>query len=580
KKFKWAGSFLAAGVLALLSAASVYAADEESEDWDVNNIPGTARAVNIDTTSGTWMSLDVSPDGRTIVFDLLGDIYSLPISGGDAQSINSGLAWAMQPRFSPDGSEIAFISDAGGADNVWIMQATGENAAQLTKEDFRLLNNPTWSRDGDYIAARKHFTTERSLGTGEIWLYHRDGGSGVALVERPSEDHQKELGEPVFSADGRYVYYSLDVTPGATFEYAQDSNGVVFEIRRYDMQTGKIETVVGRPGGAVRPQPSPDGTLLAYVRRLEGDSSLFMRNLESGIDTLLYRGLDSDLQEVWGVLGLYPNFDWMPDGSGIVFWAGGGIKRVDVKSGSVQEIPFRVRDTRSVYQAPRPATEVAPDTFMTKMVRHAAVSPDGARVVFESGGRLYLKALPNGEPRLLTRDAADHFEFFPSWSRDGGSIAFVTWSDSELSHVHVVRAAGGRSTRLTRQPGHYRSPRFSPKGDFVVFNAIAGGYLTSPEWSVDAGVFSVPTTGGAVTLITDNGSDPQFGAAADRLFVTRRDNGKRALVSIDLSGEAPRTHATGEYLTEFAVAPDSKHLAFRENYHVYAVPMPPGGAPL
>ncbi|MGB5581723.1 MAG: amidohydrolase family protein, partial [Woeseia sp.] len=269
-----------------------------------------------------------------------------------------------------------------------------------------------------------------------------------------------------------------------------------------------------------------------------------------------------------------------PDSSGIVFWAGGGIKRIDVASGTVQDIPFRVRDTRRVYEPPRPQTDVAPDSFMTKMVRNAAVSPDGSRVVFESGGRLYTKALPDGEPRALTRDADDHFEFFPSWSRDGRTIAFVTWSDEDLSHVHTVRASGGRSTRLTKEPGHYRSPRFSPDGDLVVFAKTSGGYLTSPEWSVETGVFAVPAGGGDVRLITDNGSDPQFGAASDRLYVTRRDDGKRALVSIDMAGETPRTHAVGEYVTEFDVAPEGAHLAFRENYHVYVLPLPPGGKPL
>ncbi len=567
--------------LCAVCAPAVYAADAtEDEAWDVNAIPGEPRSVSIDTTSGTWMSLDVSPDGKTIAFDLLGDIYTLPIGGGEARAVHSGLSWSIQPRFSPDGTEIAFISDAGGADNIWVMRQDGSEAQQLTKEDFRLLNNPAWSPDGRYIAARKHFTTTRSLGTGEIWLYHRDGGSGVAVVERPNEEHQKELGEPVFSPDGRYLYFTVNSTPGATFEYAQDSNSEVFQVRRHDLQTGKVDTVVGGPGGAVRPQPSPDGKWLAFVRRLEGESALFLKNLESGEHVVLYRGLDYDMQEVWGVHGLYPNFDWLPDSNAIVFWAGGGIKRVDIASRAVNDIPFHVRDTRTVYDPPRPAIEVAPDTFATRMVRNAAVSPDGKRVVFESGGRLYIKSLPDGAPQRLTRDAQDHFEYFPSWSRDGKRIVFVTWSDAELAHVHAVNASGGRSKRLTTRPGHYRTPRFSPDGQHIVFAADSGGYLTSPEWSVETGVFIMPANGGVARQVTDNGANAHFGAANDRLYVTRRENGKRALVSIDLNGEAPRTHASGEYLTQFEVAPDARHLAFRENYHVYVLPLPPGGAPL
>ena len=204
-----------------LMATSITIADDSEDKWDVNNIPGEARTISIDTRTGTWMSLDVSPDGSTIAFDLLGDIYVLPISGGEASAINSGLSWSMQPRFSPDGSQIAFTSDAAGGDNIWIMQADGSDARQLTKESFRLLNNPWWSPDGTYIAARKHFTTGRSLGTGEIWIYHHNGGDGIAVVERPSEAHQKELGEPAYSPDGRYIYFSLDSTSGASFHFAQ-----------------------------------------------------------------------------------------------------------------------------------------------------------------------------------------------------------------------------------------------------------------------------------------------------------------------------------------------------------------------
>ena len=115
-------------LVSLLVPAVGVAQDDEETAWDVNDIPGEARTVEIDTTSGTWMSLDVSPDGSTIAFDLLGDIYTMPIAGGDATNINSGLAWSIQPRFSPDGSEIAFTSDAGGGDNIWIMDANGDNA--------------------------------------------------------------------------------------------------------------------------------------------------------------------------------------------------------------------------------------------------------------------------------------------------------------------------------------------------------------------------------------------------------------------------------------------------------------------
>ncbi|HNP62712.1 MAG TPA: amidohydrolase family protein [Woeseiaceae bacterium] len=566
------------GAALLLLPLIANSADEEK--WDVSAIPGESREVTIDTRTGTWMSVDVSPDGQTIVFDLLGDIYSIPVSGGEAKAINSGFAWSMQPRFSPDGSEIAFTSDAGGGDNIWIMNADGSNTRQLTKEDFRLLNNPYWSPDGEYVAAKKHFTTTRSAGTGEIWIYHRNGGAGVPVVERPNEDHQKALGEPAFSPDGRYIYYSLDQTPGGTFEYAQDSNGQVMAIRRFDLEKGLSEGFVSAAGGAVRPTPSPDGRYLAFVRRIRGQSALFLKDLTSGAEFPVYENLDQDLQEVWGTHGAYPPMDWMPDSKSIVFWAGGGIRRVDITNKAVSDIDFHVNDTRTVYDPPRPKVDVAPDSFNTTMLRNAEVSPDGTKVVFESVGRLYVKNLPDGAPRRLTRDADDHFEYDPSWSRDGRNIVFITWDDEELANVHRVRASGGSSTRLTRVPGHYHAPRFSPDGKSVVYFANSGGYLTSADWSMQTGVFLVADSGGVSRLITDNGSNPHFGSSNERLFVTRNGEGGRQLVSIDLNGEKPRTHAVGEHLVQYEVAPDERHFAFRQNYNIYVLPLPPGGKPL
>ncbi|TVQ59575.1 MAG: amidohydrolase, partial [Phycisphaerales bacterium] len=202
----------------LLGAAA--ADDAAPAKWDVSDPPGPRTSVTIDTDEGTWMSVDVCPEGREIVFDLLGNIYVMPIDGGEAKALTTGYAWDMQPRFSPCGKRIAFTSDRGGGDNIWVMDRDGTNLVQVSKESFRLLNSPAWAPDGEFIVARKHFTSKRSLGAGEMWLYHRTGSDGVQMTKRPNE--QKDAGEPTFSPCGRYLYWSQDTTPGRTFEYNKD----------------------------------------------------------------------------------------------------------------------------------------------------------------------------------------------------------------------------------------------------------------------------------------------------------------------------------------------------------------------
>ncbi len=547
-----------------------------TDEWDVANPPLPRRQVNIDVTEGTWMDVDISPDGRTVAFDLLGDIYTMPITGGTATAIASGLPWEVQPRFSPDGSRIAFTSDRGGGDNIWIMDLNGANMRQVTDEDFRLLNQPDWSPDGRFIVARKHFTTGRSLGTGEVWLYHVSGGSGVALVERPGEDHQKDLGEPVFSPDGSGIYFSRNTTPGPIFEYAQDSNTQLFAVERYDMESGERETVISGPGGALNPRPSPDGRYIAFVRRERTQSTLYLKDLQTGEERRVYDGLDRDMQETWTVYGTYPRMDWTPDSRSIVFWAGGEIRRLDVGSGSVTPIPFRVSDTRDVIDPPRPQIEIAPASFTTRMPRFESVSPDGRRVVFETMGHLYIRDLGgSGTPRRLTSQNTA-FELFPSWSRDGSRIVYVRWTDQSLGEIRTMSASGGGDRAVTSRPGHYRRPRFSPDGNSIVYESGEGGFLTSPDYSGQSGVYLIPAAGGEAVRVTDSGETPHFGASSDRIFMTISEEDKQKLVSVDRLGGDQRVHASGELVTHYQVAPDGRNFVLQQDYGAYVMPLLPG----
>lgn len=549
---------------------------KNKSDWDVNTPPGPSTVAHIVTDQGTWMSLDVSPDGKHIVFDMLGDIYMLGIKGGVARPLTHEIAWNMQPRFSPDGDRIAFTSDRAGGDNIWTMDSDGKNLKQITKESFRLLNSPTWTPDGKYIAARKHFTGTRSLGAGEIWLYHTGAGSGLQMTKRPND--QKDLGEPAFSSDGKYLYFSQDTTPGKNFEYNKDVNKQIYVIKRLDRETGEIEVFINGPGGAIRPTPSPDGKYLAFVRRVRSKSTLFLHEIESGANFAIYDGLDRDMQETWAVHGVYPTIDWMGDSKSIVFWAKGKINRINIKTRKVTDIPFTVDTTRTIAEALRFPVEVHPEKFKAKLLRWVQVSPDRKKVAYQALGRIYVRDLANGKPKRLTTQN-EHFEMYPSWARDSKNIVYTTWHDEKLGSVRVISAKGGKSGKvLTNKPGHYIDAVFSPDGEKIVYRKIAARSLRTPTWTRETGIYWVSTNGGDATLITKAGAQPRFANDNDRVFLQgygeagEYEQKKRTLTSIKLDGSDERVHFSSQYATEFAVSPDGEYVAFTERFNAYIIP--------
>jgi imidazolonepropionase-like amidohydrolase/Tol biopolymer transport system component len=561
--------------------------EAEKKKWDVNNPPGEKGVANVDTRTGTWMSVDVSPDGRRVVFDLLGDLYLMPIEGGEAKALTHSMAWEMQARFSPDGKRLAYMSDGGGGDNIWVadLDEAGSlvNAHEVTKEPFRTMNNPVWHPNGQYIAARKHYTGTRSLGSGEIWLFHVAGsaeGGGVQLNEKPN--WQKDLGEPAFSPDGRYVYYSQDTTPGTSFEYNKNSNGQIYQIFRRDLVEGKTRPFVSGPGGAIRPTPSPDGKYLAFVRRVRNQSTLFLKDMKSGEEFPAWGELERDMQESWAIQGVYPAFAWMPGSREIVVWAKGKIWRVDPFAKKAKEIPFHVMDTRETRQALRFPVTVAPDQFAVQQLRWVNVSPAGDKVIYSALGHIYVRDLPDGTPQRLTKQN-EHFEFFPKFSRDGKSVVFVTWHDQQLGSVRTLDLKTGKETVITPAPGKYLQPNFSPDGRQVVYMRATGGYLTSPWAGTESGIFVSSADGkGMPRLLADEGRAPQYGADNDYLYLTRRVSGGEVewttqLVRIKMDRSEEQVIAKGEFTSDYALSPDGAWLAFRERFHTYVLPLPMTG---
>ncbi len=602
-----------AAVLAVAVPLALAAQAPDTKKWDVAADLGPVSKLAFDINEGTWMNLDVSPDGKQIVFDLLGDIYIMPIEGtsAPAKRIASGAAFDMQPRFSPDGKRIAFTSDRDGLWNIWTMNLEGAEAKQISRERRWFVNSPTWSPDGAYIYARRHFVRERSLGAGEVWMYHSAGPSdGLQVTER--NGWQKDAGEPEISPDGRYLYYSRDVTPGQTFEYNKDPNGTIYAIMRRDLTTGRERRAVSVQGGSVTPQVSPDGKSIAYLRRVRLQSYLFVRDLETGRDRQVFGNVDKDLQEAWAIHGLYPQYAWTPDGKSIVIWGEGKIWRVDVASGKGQQVPFNARVEQTLNDALRFPQKVHADEFPVKMLRDVRVSPDGKLVVYSALGHLYVRTLPDGQPKRLTPTAAqrktdangngasngngaaqetqttaasvDTFEFFPSFSRDGQWIVYTTWNDRDAGRMRVIRPDGSGGRDVIAKPGHYAEPSFSPDGRTIVYRHAGADLTRGPYYGDDAGLYVVPVAGGEPLLVRESGGEPRFDHTGTRIYITEQRGENNTLLSVGVpSGSSPLPgrdeieHVRSPNATQYVPSPDGKWIAFEERFKTHIAPFPRTG---
>src|SRR5262249_40483623 len=176
---------LAIGALLSMGAGAL-AEEKAAAEWDTTKARGQTREIDFDTSEGTWMSLSLSPDGKWIVFDLLGHIYRMPSEGGKAECLtqDSGVALNMQPRYSPDGRTIAFISDRKGQNNLWLMDANGKNPRAVFIDKTQRALSPVWTPDGNYIVVQRQ-GTRPGTGSPFSWtlaMYHKSGGAGVLLV--------------------------------------------------------------------------------------------------------------------------------------------------------------------------------------------------------------------------------------------------------------------------------------------------------------------------------------------------------------------------------------------------------------
>jgi Tol biopolymer transport system component/imidazolonepropionase-like amidohydrolase len=563
---------------------------------DVNAPRRDARKVTFDVNEATWTSLDVSPDGTTIVFDLLGDLWLVPVDGGAARPLTSGPAWDVTPRFSPDGSAVAFASDRGGLMNLWVVGVDGADPHALTEEEDSYVRGPEWSPDGAWVVGRKEAARRGGIPPNELWMWHVAGGSGLKLTDK--EDIHSSTGA-AFSRDGRFIYFAARE---GRFSYTPDLTEGLWQIQRLDRRTGETVQITEGFGGAVRPRPSPDGTRLVYLSRRDADTVLIERELSSGRERTLLRDVQRDEQEGFGEGDRWPGYAFTPDGASLVFSDRGHLARLDLATLVVRRIPFTASVTQ--WLAPRVTKEepLPAGPVEARIVRWPTISRDGTRVAFEAFGRLWVEELREGKPagpaQRITSDADPlHREHAPAFSPDGRSLAFVTWDDSVGGNVWklAVPPAGSAwpaPTKLTRTPGHFANPRWSPKGDKLV--VVRGSGLEfrgrQPEDDPWFEAAWLPASGGEPTFVASMEPaesirfHPQafFDPTGERIYFRvpnepedkYKDEETEDVVSVRLDGTDRRTELRLPVLGDISLSPDGSWLAFTSRDNAYITAMP------
>ncbi len=494
------------------------------------------RTVELTTDAVTWMSLDVSPDGRTIAFATLGDLYLMPISGGHAQRISSGMALDAQPRFSPDGGRIVFTSDRSGSENLWTLEVgktIDDSTLESTASGLRALTagrdasyaSPEWSPDGSTVVASRtdRFTWIDVMHT--VWSYPSTEGPGTQLLVNDQPVYGMGA---VFGPDGA-LYLSHRTERGNPYGHRID---------RFDLATGKVTPITAPAGGAVRPAISPDGRWMVYASRHDGQTGYRLRDLNADTERWLTFPVQHDLQENdWmGTSSDHmPGYAFVPDSSAIIAAINGKPQRIDLATGTRSAIEFTANISLPIGPLIHFETPVARGPVVVRSIRWPAQSPDGSKLAFTAVHKLWVQDTGSGAVSAIA--SMDELQAMPAWSHDGSTLAFVTWSDFEGGQVYRVAADGSDLRRVSQQAGFYTDPVWVP-GDQEIL-------ITRGSWQQRGANLvweRIPADGGPHTLVGPaNGDRPHFADRDDRFYAYDPDEG---LFSQALDGSGRQTHLT------------------------------------
>ena len=549
-----------------------------------------ARTLIIDTEGGSWMSLDQSPDGKGIVFDLLGDLYRLPATGGRATQITTGLGFDTQPTFSPDGRWIAFVSDRSGAENLWVARPDGTQARQVTfGDDDTVLTSPAWSADGQALFVSRF---RPDFNNYELWRYGLDGTESLLAPIQPSATAPRTAWQSTLGAsasrDGKSLYYARRVG-GIDFDELD-----AWTIVRRDLATGAETVVVTGSGGRgadhesfFRPQIAPDGHRLAYATRRSGRAELRLRDLATGEDRLVAARLDPDQLQSSSWQDILPRYAFSPAGDALLLSRANHIERIALGDGAVTPVPFTAHMQVAVGPSTRQHIREDSGPVRARLVQAPIASPDGRWVAFSTLGSIYVQPFDGTSP---PRRLGPGFQ--PSWSPDGTQLAFVTWSEGDGGVIWRMPADGSAApVRVSDIPAFYTYPVFTPDGGTIL--AVRSSAAARQRSSFEFGktrqgeLIALPAAGGAARTVAQGkfGGRPNFVRGMPGVVFVLADDG---LNRIDLAKgtrfQVVQVKGPGYYFVhgtvpadDVKISPDGKWLLAQIVQQVYLLPVPARG---
>jgi Tol biopolymer transport system component/imidazolonepropionase-like amidohydrolase len=512
-------------------------------------LAGAGGAVDVTVHEGTSMAIALSPDKRTLVLDLQGTLWTLPVTGGTARPITDQYNDARQPSWSPDGKQIAFQGYRDGTWRIWTVKPDGSGLRAMTSGAFDD-REPHWSPDGAKIA----FSSDRS-GNYDVWILDIASGQTRRITNDPANDFS-----PTWSLDGQEIAFVSTRTP---------SPGV------YATTIDGRERLVSASDGSVgTPSWSPDRKNVLFAVLPSGGFNptgpthlmLGTRSVATGEDYFPFRA------------------QWLSDDE-FLYTSDGKIKRRSLRSGRVDVVDFSatLRVTPPSYaHKKRDFDSTGPQPV--KGIMRPVVSPDGRQLAFAALGDIWTMPI-GGSPKRLTDDA--FVDTDPAWSPDGTHIAFSSDRAGGMD-IWVRDLKTGSDRRLTSLPNADMAAAWSPDGKSIAF--VSNADFEQGE------VYIVPAEGGEPRRILER----RFGIgypswSADGTFVitsafkpysSRYREGMNYYEVVPVGGGMPRLVVPSPHVPIGkragdgpAWSPDGKQIAFVSNDCLYTMPVTPTGDP-